>query len=104
MRLRTSACSTSLIEKHGTDWETVYEEYGQLRKVNTDAIADMAEENFYEMRDAVADPVFVSENANSKQNSNRPIPTISQNTRWSHFAKTCRIRSQKRKETLRIGC
>ena len=48
-----------LIEKHGTDWETVYEEYGQLRKINTDAIADMAEENFYEMRDAVADPVFV---------------------------------------------
>ena len=49
----------SLIEKHGTDWETVYEEYSSLRKVNTDAIADMAEENFYEMRDAVADPVFV---------------------------------------------
>ncbi|MEO6656028.1 MAG: NAD(P)/FAD-dependent oxidoreductase [Pyrinomonadaceae bacterium] len=48
-----------LIEKHGTDWGTVYEDYGQLRKINTDAIADMAEENFYEMRDAVADPVFV---------------------------------------------
>lgn len=47
-----------LIEKHGTDWETVYEEYGEVRKVNTDAIADMAEENFYEMRDATADPVF----------------------------------------------
>ena len=47
-----------LIEKHGTDWETVYTEYGQLRKINTDAIADMAEENFYEMRDATADPVF----------------------------------------------
>ena len=40
------------------DWESVYEMYGQLRKVNTDAIADMAEENFYEMRDRVADPVF----------------------------------------------
>ena len=48
----------SLIEKHGIDWEAVYNEYGQLRKVNTDAIADMAEENFYEMRDRVADPVF----------------------------------------------
>lgn len=47
-----------LIEKHGTDWEDIYEEYGQLRKINTDAIADMAEENFYEMRDATADPVF----------------------------------------------
>ena len=29
-----------------------------MRKPNTDAIADMAEENFYEMRDATADPVF----------------------------------------------
>jgi kynurenine 3-monooxygenase len=48
-----------LIEKHGTDWETVYSEYGQLRKINTDAIADMAEENFYEMRDSTADPIFV---------------------------------------------
>ena len=48
----------SLIQKHGAEWETIYEEYGHLRKVNTDAIADMAEENFYEMRDATADPVF----------------------------------------------
>ncbi len=48
----------SLVEKHDTDWATVYEEYGKLRKINTDAIADMAEENFYEMRDATADPVF----------------------------------------------
>lgn len=48
-----------LIEKYGNDWETVFVEYGNSRKENTDAIADMAEENFYEMRDAVADPVFV---------------------------------------------
>ena len=48
-----------LIDKHGTNWQAVYREYGELRKVNTDAIADLAEENFYEMRDAVADPVFV---------------------------------------------
>lgn len=48
----------SLIGEIGPDWERVYGEYGELRKVNTDAIADMAEENFYEMRDATADPVF----------------------------------------------
>ncbi|MBK9154158.1 MAG: FAD-dependent monooxygenase [Chloracidobacterium sp.] len=40
------------------DWQRTYEEYGQLRKLNTDAIQDMAVENFYEMRDATADPVF----------------------------------------------
>lgn len=47
-----------LIEKYGYDWAAIYQEYGKLRKINTDAIADMAEENFYEMRDRVADPVF----------------------------------------------
>lgn len=41
------------------DWQQAFEKYGELRKINTDAIAAMAEENFYEMRDAVADPVFV---------------------------------------------
>lgn len=48
-----------LIEQYGTDWEAVFTEYSGLRKVNTDAIADLAVENFYEMRDAVADPLFV---------------------------------------------
>jgi ribosomal 50S subunit-recycling heat shock protein len=48
----------SLIGESGPDWEAVFTEYGRLRKPNTDAIADMAEENFYEMRDATADPVF----------------------------------------------
>ena len=47
-----------LIEKHGSDWKTIFWKYGDLRKFNTDAISDMAEENFYEMRDATADPVF----------------------------------------------
>jgi kynurenine 3-monooxygenase len=40
------------------DWKAVFENYCSLRKPNTDAIQDMAEENFYEMRDATADPVF----------------------------------------------
>ena len=48
----------TLIGEIGTSWESVFTEYGRLRKPNTDAIAEMAEENFYEMRDRVADPVF----------------------------------------------
>ncbi len=48
----------SLIEKHGTNWEKVFDEYSEQRKPNADAICDLAEENFYEMRDAVADPIF----------------------------------------------
>ena len=29
-----------------------------MRKVDTDAIADLAQDNFYEMRDGTADPIF----------------------------------------------
>lgn len=47
-----------LIERHGADWKTVFDEFTRSRKPNADAIAEMAEENFYEMRDAVADSVF----------------------------------------------
>jgi kynurenine 3-monooxygenase len=47
-----------LVEQQGTDWKTIFDEFTAMRKPNVDAIADMAEENFYEMRDAVADPVF----------------------------------------------
>jgi len=39
-------------------WEQIFDKYSHLRKPNTNAIQDMAEENFYEMRDATADPVF----------------------------------------------
>jgi kynurenine 3-monooxygenase len=49
----------ALVEKNGRDWEKVFTEYNKLRKINTDAIADLAVENFYEMRDAVADPIFI---------------------------------------------
>ncbi len=40
------------------DWRSIFEKYARSRKPNTDAIQDMAQENFYEMRDRVADPVF----------------------------------------------
>ncbi|MBA3352704.1 MAG: FAD-dependent monooxygenase [Blastocatellia bacterium] len=55
MSARPAVAGTST---SGLDWKDIYDEYGQLRKINTDAIADMAEENFYEMRDRVADPIF----------------------------------------------
>lgn len=47
-----------LIEKHDHDWDKILPAYQEQRKVDADAIADLAEDNFYEMRDAVADPVF----------------------------------------------
>jgi len=49
----------SLIDKHGTNWEIVFPEYQQLRKPDGDAIADLAINNFVEMRDKIADPQFL---------------------------------------------
>ncbi len=48
-----------LMDKHGNDWITILQELQQIRKPNTDAIAEMAYENFIEMRDKVADPKFL---------------------------------------------
>jgi kynurenine 3-monooxygenase len=46
------------LDASGDNWDDVLNTYQQLRKPNADAIADLAEDNFYEMRDATADPVF----------------------------------------------
>jgi kynurenine 3-monooxygenase len=42
-----------------TDWEAAFGRIEVQRKPNTDAIAQMALENFVEMRDSVANPHFV---------------------------------------------
>lgn len=52
-------CLMELLDRHGADWPRVFGEFENERKINTDAIADMAIENFTEMRDRVADPRFL---------------------------------------------
>ena len=52
-------CLLELLERHGLDWPRVFGEFENERKVNTDAMADMAIENFTEMRDRVADSRFL---------------------------------------------
>ncbi len=47
-------------------WEDAFEDFFRLRKPNADAIADMAVENFVEMRDRTADPRFLLEKAVEK--------------------------------------
>ena len=46
------------IERHGTEWAEIFREFESLRKENTDAIAELAVDNFIEMRDSTADPKF----------------------------------------------
>ncbi len=48
----------ALLERHGDDWGTVLPAYEALRKPNAEAIAQMAEENYLEMRATVREPQF----------------------------------------------
>lgn len=49
----------ALIDKHADDWGTILSKYSKFQKPNADAIADMALENFIEMRDKVGDANFL---------------------------------------------
>ena len=48
-----------LLDRLGPDWPRLFSEFENARKTDTDAIADLAIENFVEMRDRVADPRFL---------------------------------------------
>lgn len=52
------------------NWETAFAKYQQLRKENGDAIGKLAVENYYEMRDHVADPTFRKKRALEHQLEN----------------------------------
>ena len=74
----------SLIDKYDEDWSAILEEFQQLRKPDADAIADLAVNNYIEMRDKVAYPKFLLqkkiEAAFSKKYPDKWIPLYSQVT------------------------
>ncbi len=51
-----------ILENHSTDkklnWETIFKEYEIVRKKDTDAIADLAVDNFHEMKEHTAMEIF----------------------------------------------
>lgn len=49
----------SLIDKHQDNWDAILPEYQLLRKPNGDAVGTLALNNFIEMQDKVADPIFL---------------------------------------------
>jgi kynurenine 3-monooxygenase len=49
----------SLMDEHDEEWGAVFDAYSRARKPHADAIADMALENFVEMRDRVGDAEFL---------------------------------------------
>lgn len=48
----------TFLEQHQGNWETTFKAYEKSRKKDTDAIADLAIDNFFEMRDHVASAIF----------------------------------------------
>jgi len=47
------------IQKHGDDWQAVFENYENVRKPNGDAIAELSFRNFIEMSTKTADEMFL---------------------------------------------
>ncbi len=45
-------------QREGVDWDTIFKEYETLRKKDTDAIADLAVDNFHEMKEHTAMEIF----------------------------------------------
>ena len=78
-----------LIDKHSEDWNLILEEYQTLRKPDADAIAELALNNFVEMRDKVGDPRFLLqkkiEAAFSKKHPGKWTPAYSQVTFSPHI-------------------
>jgi kynurenine 3-monooxygenase len=48
----------TILDTYEGNWDTVFKEYQKTRKKDTDAIGELAVENYYEMRDHVANPLF----------------------------------------------
>ena len=54
---------SELIDEHDGNWEQIIPTFEQSRKPNADAIRELAERNFIEMRDLVTDPEFLVKRA-----------------------------------------
>ncbi|SDR94999.1 kynurenine 3-monooxygenase [Formosa sp. Hel1_31_208] len=48
----------AVLDQYEGNWERIFSEYEKTRKKDTDAIADLAIDNFHEMKAHVANPIF----------------------------------------------
>jgi len=48
----------AFLDRHECDWEATFKAFETHRKVDTDAIADLAIDNFHEMKNHIANPIF----------------------------------------------
>lgn len=98
------AVLNSLIDKHNEQWDKILAEYQQFRKPDADAIADLAINNFVEMRDKVGDPKFLLqkkiEASVSKKHPDKWIPAYSQVTFSPHIRYSEALKNGSRQEAI----
>ena len=93
-----------LIEQNEDDWETILQQYQTLRKPDADAIADLAINNFTEMRDRTADPKFLlQKKIEARLHEKYPdkwIPAYSQVTFSPHIRYSEALQRGQRQEAI----
>ena len=93
-----------LIEKYGDDWDLILKEFQQSRKPDADAIADLAVNNFTEMRDKTADPKFLlQKKIEARLHNKYPdkwIPAYSQVTFSPHIRYSDALRNGQKQESI----
>ncbi len=77
-----------LMQKHGEDWNKIFEEYQMLRKPDGDGVQDLSLHNYHVMRDYVGDPTFLLQKKIeahfSEKHPDKWLPLYSQVT-FSHI-------------------
>jgi kynurenine 3-monooxygenase len=98
------AVLNGLMEKFEDNWDRIMPEYQRLRKPDGDAIADLALNNFVEMRDKVADPKFLLqkkiEARFSAKYPDKWIPAYAQVTFSPHIRYSEALRNGNRQERI----
>lgn len=93
-----------LIDKHQHNWAAILQEYQVVRKPDADAIADLAINNFTEMREKTADPVFLfQKKIEARLHEKYPdewIPAYSQVTFSPHIRYSEALRRGKQQEAI----
>ncbi|MGV3529308.1 MAG: FAD-dependent oxidoreductase [Flavisolibacter sp.] len=94
----------ALMETHEENWEVVLEQYQQSRKPDADAIADLAVDNFFEMRARTADPRFLlQKKMEARLHDRHPdkwIPAYSQVTFSPHIRYSEALRNAQKQEAI----
>jgi kynurenine 3-monooxygenase len=93
-----------LMEKYNDDWKTILQDFQILRKPDADAIADLAVNNFTEMRERTADPKFLlQKKIEAKLHEAYPdrwIPAYSQVTFSPHIRYSEALRNSQKQEAI----